>query len=100
MKRDKVHYNPVQRANVSVYPVGKSLGIYKGMIIFRNVLDNYVICTVTWRDLVLVNSFVDRKYKGEKKFSTVKSETKAKAADFSCNNINNNNSNSLCLSMK
>lgn len=27
--------------------------------------------------LELVNTFVDRKYNGEKKFSTVKSETKA-----------------------
>lgn len=52
------------------------------MIIFRNVPDNYIICNVTWRDIVffffkLVNTFVDRKYNGEKKFSTVKSETKA-----------------------
>lgn len=30
-----------------------------------------------WFFLELVKTFVDRKYKGEKKFSTVKSETKA-----------------------
>lgn len=49
--------------------------------------------------LELANTFVYRKYKGEKKFSTVKSESKLrklKAADFSCNNINN----SLRVSMK